>query len=123
MASTRPPSGWGRGFIDLAGLDGHGNIRIVETKLATNADDLLVLQGLDYLVWAHAYEHALQERLGAPRHARLELHFVLGADPSDGTVTTSPCTEPLAAALDPDVVTWRFQTVHDWFAPTATGSW
>ena len=27
----------------------------------------------------------------------------------------SPCTTPLAAALDTDAVTWRFQIVRDWF--------
>ena len=78
------PSKWGRGFIDLVGLDGHGDIRIVETKLAKNADDLLVLQGLDYLVWATAYEKALRDRLAAAAHARFELHYVLGATAGSG---------------------------------------
>lgn len=41
---------WGRGFIDLLGVDGHGDIRIVETKIADNQDDLLILQGLDYFI-------------------------------------------------------------------------
>jgi hypothetical protein len=31
---------WGRGYIDLLGLDAHGAIRIVETKLAANDDAL-----------------------------------------------------------------------------------
>jgi hypothetical protein len=109
------PSGWGRGFIDLAGLDGHGDVRIVETKLADNADDLLVLQGLDYHVWATAYEHALRQRLGAANHARLELHYVLGANAESGMTKVSPCTKPLADALDQDAVRWRFQTVRDWY--------
>lgn len=111
------PREWGRGYIDLLGLDGHGDIRIVETKLADNADDLLVLQGLDYFVWARAYEQALRERLGAAKNARLELHYVLGASGKSGKVKVSPCTKPLADALDPTVVRWRFQTVHNWFQP------
>jgi hypothetical protein len=101
---------WGRGYIDLLGLDGHGDIRIVETKLADNADDLLVLQGLDYFVWAKAYEHALRTRLGAAKNARLELHYVLGASAKTGDIKVSTCTEPLAGALDPTAVRWRFQT-------------
>ena len=106
---------WGRGYIDLLGLDGHGDIRIVETKLADNADDLLVLQGLDYFVWAKAYEYALRARLGAAKSARLELHYVLGASGKTGKIKVSPCTEPLADALDPTAVRWRFQTVRNWF--------
>ena len=112
------PRAWGRGYIDLAGLDGNGNVRIVETKLATNADDLLVLQGLDYLVWATAYRGPLLRRLGANRRATLELHYVLGADAQTGKHKISPCTPALAAALDPSVVVWRFQTIGgSWFQP------
>lgn len=105
---------WGRGYLDLLGLDGHGAIRIVETKLANNSDDLLVLQGLDYFVWATAYLGVLWSRLGAAKGADLEIHYVLGADPKDDSVKLSPCTPTLAAALDSDV-RWRFQVVHDWF--------
>ena len=60
---------WGRGFVDLLGLDGHGDIRIVETKLATNDDELLIFQGLDYYIWAQAYRATLRDRLGASPHA------------------------------------------------------
>ena len=55
----------GRGYIDLLGIDGHGDVRIVETKIADNRDDLLILQGLDYYVWAKAYRQVLLARLGA----------------------------------------------------------
>ncbi|MDO8392488.1 MAG: hypothetical protein Q7V57_18595 [Actinomycetota bacterium] len=120
LAAWRPRdsvNAWGRGYIDLLGLDGHGDIRIVETKLADNADDLLVLQGLDYFVWAKAYEHALRTRLGAAKNARLELHYVLGASGKTGKIKVSHCTKPLADALDPTAVRWRFQTLHKWFQP------
>ena len=117
---------WGRGYLDLLGLDGHGAIRVIETKLATNSDDLLVLQGLDYYVWATAYLDVLRSRLGATKSAELEIHYVLGANPSDDSIKLSPCTGALASALD-DSVRWRFQVVHDWFqhpeqtsTPTAT---
>ncbi len=105
---------WGRGYLDLLGLDGHGAIRIIETKLATNSDDLLVLQGLDYYVWATAYIDVLRSRLGAAKSADLEIHYVLGSNPDDGSIKLSPCTPALAAALD-DSMRWRFQVVHDWF--------
>ena len=105
---------WGRGFIDLLGLDGHGAIRIVETKLATNTDDLLVLQGLDYYVWATAYLDVLRARLSAAKSADLEIHYVLGAKPETNSIKISPCTPTLAAALDDDIA-WRFQVVRDWF--------
>jgi hypothetical protein len=112
---------WGRGFLDLFGLDGHGNMRIVETKLTTNADDLLVLQGLDYFVWAHAYEAVLRSRLSAPKSASFELHYVMGVDPMKQKTKPSPCTAPLAAALDADAVPWRFQRVEHWYEPASSG--
>lgn len=108
---------WGRGYIDLLGLSGHGDIRIVETKLADNADDLLVLQGLDYYVWALAYQQALRDRLGANNKARFELHYVLGGSGSTGKVKISPCTKPLIDALDAAAIRWRFQTIDNWFRP------
>ncbi len=43
-------STYGRGFIDLVGLDGFGDITLVETKLV--GDHMIVLQGLDYWIWA-----------------------------------------------------------------------
>ena len=107
---------WGRGYLDLLGLDGHGAIRIIETKLATNSDDLLVLQGLDYFVWASAYIDVIRARLAASKGAELEIHYVLGANPKDDSIKLSPCTPALAAALD-DSVRWRFQVVHNWFQP------
>lgn len=108
------PARWGRGFLDLVGLDGHGNIRLIETKLATNSDDLLILQGLDYFVWAKAYETVLRSRLNAPKAAEFELHYVLAANPANDDIKTSPCTRPLAEALADDIP-WRFQTIHHWF--------
>jgi len=109
-STAKPPStrGWGRGFVDLAGVDGHGNIRIVETKLSSNSDDLLIMQGLDYYIWAHAYRDVLGGRLGAPAASRLEIHYVVGSDVA-GKVHISPFIAAQAAALDDDVV-WRFQT-------------
>ena len=103
---------WGRGYLDLVGMDGHGDLRIVETKIATNDDALLVLQGLDYFIWCRAYADVLRTRLGASPDAELEINFVVGAN-DDQTARLSRFTPPLANALD-DSVRWRFQTVFDW---------
>ncbi len=107
------PTLWGRGYADLVGLDGHGDIRVVETKVVSNADELLILQGLDYYMWATAYRSMLGQRLGSPKGARLELHYVIGADPNDKS-HPHPHAMAQVASLDPNVP-WRFQTIHGWF--------
>ena len=45
--------GGGLGYIDLLGPDGDGRVHLVETKRDT--DVMLVLQGLDYWIWADAH--------------------------------------------------------------------
>jgi hypothetical protein len=104
---------WGRGYIDLLGVDGHGDIRIVETKLADNRDDLLVFQGLDYYIWAQAYRDVLVERLGVAKGASLEIHYVIG-DSTNGKIDVSQHTGAQVRSLDPSI-RWRFQTIHDWY--------
>jgi hypothetical protein len=106
------PGAWGRGFIDLAGLDGHGHVRIVETKLTRNEDELLFLQGLDYYVWACAYQEPLRGRLGASPQAQIEVHYVIGDDPKTKKVKVSRFAEAVNAAL---TIPRRVQTVHDWY--------
>lgn len=106
-----PKRSWGRGFIDLIGLDGHGDIRIVETKLSSNSDDLLVLQGIDYFVWAQVYKDALLQRLGAGKKSRLRLHYVLGASQGD-KVHLSPHARTHAGLLKD--IAWRFQVIKGW---------
>jgi hypothetical protein len=117
VPAFRPHSGgdkaWGRGYIDLLGLDGHGDIRIVETKLSENVDDLLIFQGLDYYLWAQAYSDVLTTRLGAPRAAAFEIHYVIG-DTADGKIHVSRHAAAQVRSLDPKI-RWRFQTVHGWY--------
>ena len=114
---TDTEGGWTRGFIDLVGLDGNGDIAIAETKIEKNADPLFVLQGLDYLVWATAYREALVARLGAADSARLRLNLVVGAHSADGP-RLPEYTRTLAAALD-DTVTCSGWVVRDWAKPGA----
>jgi hypothetical protein len=106
-----------RGFIDLLGLDGNGDIVVVETKIEKNADPLFVLQGLDYFVWAQTYRAALIGRLGASQSARIRLNLVIGAH-SAGVPHVPDTTRALAAALD-DSVTWSAQLVRAWSEPGA----
>jgi hypothetical protein len=105
---------WGRGFIDLLGLDGSGDIRIVETKLSRNKDVMLILQGVDYYAWAQAARGVLLQRLGAHAKARTEVHYVLGS--SAGKISSSPFLKGQLDALD---IPYRFQTVASWFPDTA----
>jgi hypothetical protein len=111
------PSGdgtsWARGYIDLIGVDGHGDIRLVETKLTNNSDDLLVFQGLDYYIWATAYHRTLLDRLGAADRAVVEIHYVIG-DTANGDIHVSKFVPEQARSLDP-VIRWRFQTIHKWY--------
>lgn len=104
---------WGRGYVDLAGLDGSGDLRLVETKLTKNKDDLLIFQGLDYYVWAQAYADALRVRLGAARAAEIVVHYVIGAAPPKDDLHISAYAPAQAAALD---IPWRCQVVTSWFA-------
>lgn len=107
------PRTWGRGYLDLVGVDGHGDVRLVETKIANNTDELFVLQGLDYYVWATVYRDVLLSRLGASTKAELEIHYVIG-DTTDGEIHISAFAEAQAQSLD-ESIRWRFQTVHDWY--------
>ena len=82
LPAWRPRSnrqGVGRGYIDLAGLDGNGNVRIVETKLATNADDLLSSRVSTIRRGRRCTGSAAATAWGNWR-ATFELHDALGAD-------------------------------------------
>lgn len=119
LPAWRPHGGktpWGRGFIDLIGTDGRGDVRIVETKLAANLDELFFLQGLDYYVFGCAYRDVLLEWLNAPKTADLIVHYVLGASPGTAKARPSPYARAQAHALD---IPWRFQEIYEWFDPPA----
>lgn len=107
-----PDGEWGRGYVDLGGLDGSGDLRLVETKLAKNRDDMLIFQGLDYYVWAQAYAQPLRARLGAAKGAETVVHYVIGEDPLTGSSHISDYAPAQAAALD---IPWRCQVVTTWF--------
>lgn len=107
------PGELGRGFIDLLGKDGLGDVVLVETKLA--ADDLLVLQGLDYWIWASRSQNKewLFSRLHADgKRARLRLLYAVGA-PDGSTPQLSKYAKVHLDALA-DEVDWRIALITDW---------
>jgi hypothetical protein len=103
---------WGRGFIDLLALDGHGDLEIVETKVAQ--DSMMVLQGVDYLDWAERIEvkRQLAARLACAVEVPHVLHFVIG-DELDGTADAGRYAIAQAEALRPEV-SFRFSFVRNW---------
>ncbi len=119
VPAWRPIGGsakWGRGYIDLLGIDGQGDLRIVETKIAANIDDLLIFQGLDYAIWARVYQDALRKRLGISRRATSVVHYVVGATPGTDDHHISSYAAAQAKGL---TIPWRFQVVTKWFNPPA----
>lgn len=102
----------GRGYIDLVATDGLGDITIVETKLA--GDDQLVLQGLDYWMWASRGRNFewLRQRLHADPQASLRLLYAVGGK---GGATPKLCKQALAQldALHHEV-NWSIALIRDW---------
>jgi hypothetical protein len=107
---TRQLEPRGRGFVDLAGLDAAGNLLLVETKLG--ADDMLVLQGLDYLIWAEANRERLTTRLDAQRDIPFEIAYCVGGK-QGGPPAWSRHSRAQLGALAPDL-RWHVQEVTDW---------
>jgi hypothetical protein len=102
---------WSRGFIDLLGADPQGSLRLIETKLGSY--DLLVLQGLDYYIWAERHRNELMAKLSLPSDAPLEIHFVVGGK-GGGTPQLSSHIAPQIEALADDIP-WRLHFIEDWF--------
>ena len=80
VPAWRPAGGTkthGRGFIDLVGMDGSGDVVLVETKL--DSDEMLILQGLDYWIWASNPDNNawLRERLYADPKAQTHLLYAV----------------------------------------------
>ncbi|KRE41056.1 hypothetical protein ASG74_14415 [Knoellia sp. Soil729] len=110
----------GRGFVDLAGLDAAGTLLLVETKLG--ADDMLVLQGLDYLIWAEANRERLTTRLDARKSIPFEISYCVGGK-KGGDPSWSRHAKAQLSALAPDL-RWHVQEVTNWTddAPKAVRS-
>ncbi len=104
-----------RSFIDLLGVDGRGRLHVVETKIGN--DDMLVLQGLDYWIWAHAHRHDLAKQLGLKTDPEVVIDYVT-ADP-DTPYVTGPYTASQAEMLDGSI-SWQFHHVSNWRSDNPT---
>ena len=100
----------GRGFVDLVGLDATGTLLLVETKLGS--DHMLVLQGLDYRIWAEANRDRLTQRLDCRTDVPMEVSYCVGGK-NGGKPAWSPHTKAQLGALAPDV-RWHAQEVTGW---------
>jgi hypothetical protein len=94
-------AGYGRGYVDFLRLDDTGTLHIVETKIGH--DEMLILQGLDYWIWANANQDSIESYFrsigenpdGGIRH--IVIDYVLGA--TDGQAT--PTEQPLPKQISP----------------------
>lgn len=116
VGSTRASACRGRGYVDLAGLDATGALVLVETKLG--ADDMLVLQGLDYWIWAQANRDRLTRRLECHRNVPIEVAYCVGEKAGQQPTLSRHAGGQLAAL--PSDMRWRLVSVRDWIndAPT-----
>ncbi len=96
----------GRGYIDFLATSETGQLIVVETK--RGRDSQLVLQGLDYWLWATAHAADLATALGASPEKPVQIDYVL-----DGGVhpIVSPYTAAQVEALDGSIP-WRFRAVR-----------
>jgi hypothetical protein len=96
--------GAGRGFIDFLGVDSRHRIHIVETKIG--ADDMLILQGLDYWIWANAHREQLRRFFRLTKIDAIVIDYVVAPKG-----TTKDLVSPYSAAQVEALagqVSWRF---------------
>lgn len=114
MPCVRP--GGDRNYIDLLGVDPAGRIHVVETKIG--GDEMLVLQGLDYLLWTLAHRDALAAALEARADLEPVVDFVVAGTSSTANAI-GPYTAAQAEALHGSI-RWRFHIADGWQAGDLT---
>ena len=97
-----------RAFIDFLGRDDQERLRVVETKIGN--DEMLVLQGLDYWIWANANADLLAQRFGVQPGA-VHVDFVCAAKGKAAAI--GPYSANQAGRLHPSV-SHRFYRVDGW---------
>lgn len=105
---VRRPVGYG--YIDLVGAGVDGRIHVFETKLGPF--ERLVVQGLDYWIWATANSAALAEALDLPADAGVDVDYVV-AEKTPGHGLIGSYTSGQAEALQ-GAIRWRFTTIRNW---------
>ena len=119
VPAKRP--GGGTGFIDFVFVDTQGVLHLVETKIG--ADPMLVLQGLDYWLWAKVNRKLLEKELNVKRITDVQLDFVLGE--RDGTLV-APRTSVLRLDAPAQLqqlrsdIPWRLARVTGWLRKDPT---
>lgn len=104
-------------YIDFVGVDLHGGLHVVETKIGH--DPMLGLQGLDYWAWVQAHQDAAARRLDPADEGALDvqLHVVLGCSPK-GLI--HPAARATLERLDTRVVPWQCHVIDDWDSTART---
>jgi len=102
------------GYIDFLGLDEHGQLHVVETKVGPDA--MLVGQALDYATWVRAHAPAIRRGLGWCEGDDSVVHIDFVLAPKAGARGNQPAFGPYTAgqleALAADV-SWRVHLVED----------
>lgn len=122
IPAWRPSGGTkerGRGFIDLVASDGAGDLVLVETKLGS--DEMLILQGLDYWIWATNPENAswLRERLYVDTNAPIKLLYAVGGK-KGATPRLGRYELATLASLDAEIP-WRVALLTAWNSGNGAG--
>ena len=112
--------GGGTGYIDFLRLDDCGTLHITETKIGH--DEMLVLQGLDYWIWAQANATLLADHFEVPAIDHVVIDYVVG--PDDGKhasaqqqAALSPYTPAQLEALAKEV-DWQVHLCAGWSTST-----
>ncbi len=93
---ARRPGG-GTAYIDFLRLGDDGTLHIVETKIGH--DEMLVLQGLDYWIWAQANMRLLADHFKVPAISHVVIDYVVG--PKDGKQNPADVTDPVLSPYAP----------------------
>jgi len=108
-AAWRPYPPDGRAFLDFLGVDHQGVLHIIETKVGEDA--MMVLQGLDYWIWATANRDGLATEFGLRNGvSAVEVDFLV--DGGKGKLL-GPYSKAQSLALADEVV-HRFWEIRDW---------
>lgn len=96
---TNNPGSPARAYIDFLGSDERGRLHVIETKIGN--DPMLVLQGLDYWIWATANAAKLQANFQLSESPKVILDFVAAAPVSGDAI--GPYSLPQAKRLAGEV--------------------
>jgi len=109
--------GGGTAYIDFLRMDDSGILHIIETKIGH--DEMLVLQGLDYWVWAQANAKLLADHFKVHAIRMVGVDYVVGAkdgkqDLAEGKqAVLSPYAPAQLEALDNEI-DWQVHLCTGW---------